>query len=100
MAEENGFFAGASDFLGKIVDRGLGVFDRVIDLELGDDELDLAKNLKLVKNANAAEQAERQASFADALTGGSGTVAGIDTKILLGGALVLFLGVLLYAATR
>jgi hypothetical protein len=67
------------DFLSRLWDRALGVFDRVADLELGKRELSVQRDIHLFSTAQAAETAQRQT------TGfGSGElVAGVSNTTLL-----------------
>lgn len=53
MDETEGFaFAGVLD---ELFDRGLKIFDKVIDFELAEEELKLAERVSLFKSAQAAE---------------------------------------------
>ena len=87
------------DFLQGVVDRGLGIFDKVVDFEFGKRELDVAKDVFAFKQAQAFEADQRAAAFSSSAgTGfGSGSTLGgvsVNTLLLIGAALV---GVVLLA---
>lgn len=77
------FLDSVGDFFEDAVDEVAGVFKNKIDLEIAEDELRIAKQLSLIKAANAAEVEARNPS---------GNVTGGDISSLLRSPPVLILG--------
>lgn len=71
-----------------IWDRATGIFDRIADLELASRELELARDVELVRRANAAETEQRYNQAA-----GGVTLGGLSPMhmLLIGGGLLLVL---------
>ena len=71
--------------LEDLFDKGLGVFDRVIDFELKDREFELAKDLEIFRSAQAFEAEQRRRQFFD--PNPSGGFSGNASTLLLIGAI-------------
>lgn len=78
------------DFFGQIWDRGLGIFDRLADLEITKLEIDAAADVFAFREAQAMEAERRQAQFVAPTGGGVGAGFQFDqsTLLIVGAAVV------------
>ena len=75
-----------------LYNTGLGVFEKLIDFEIKDRELDLARDVQLFRSAQAEETDRRQRSFFDPgpnfLSGNTGNIL-LLAAVGIGAVLVL-----------
>jgi hypothetical protein len=91
----------AEDFLGGLFDRGLQVFDRVADFELGRRELDLAGEYAMLERQmnQANAPSTTPPTWSDPFAGAAGARPSMFTWIA-GGAAALAIGVGIYAIAK
>lgn len=86
------------DFIGVIDsawDRATGIFDKWVDLELGKEELEIARKAQAAELRAAQEAAARQAAFTLPTDSGGGFNLGSPNTLILVGAAALLLVLLL-----
>lgn len=83
-----GIRATSPTFFDTLSRTALGVADRFLDFELQSAELQLAREQQRTINSQLSADEQRRAAFVETSSGG-GTIAGIDSRLLIVGGLGL-----------